>query len=707
MENQNQKRTMYERMKQSIKGAFIGAALGVAVAGCGARSGLLEPPTDSGMQDGSMSDVVMFDSRKADATKTDAKADATKPDSAKTDSGVPPQYLYTVKNLIGDYLNRDLLDRDKGKKDYPLSVSETDSNANPFSDGAGGSIGPAETNMYRLDGNMVSLFLTTALADGSAGKVYHEQQDIWVSGDSHYSESADSVVGKITSLTYSVKFEGASDDLGIPVCTTPTNVTHYETCDIDYQTAKHKVAVKFLGKDWIISEMSPPTTALSSEIALVNGGHVTLAREAISGILNVTEKYTMDNLEFRYDGHDSNNPTSAIISVLDLNGNLLKKDTVVSGTTKEFIVAGKAYKFHLYKISPNYSSGADWMDGAVFSNELKLQSGQSLDPDYGNNKYWKVYLGWKNKGASTTDTQPDHLRTIILYADDISSLSSSGTNILKPGDYIPIPQDPVGFTFGYKGLTNGNHSSLKAVLEKTAIYTIAQSVGPLDSSGQRVQCTITAPYVVFKSGATSAAFTVDKIQGAGTSTSASGNEFYVATSGAVCGGAIGKLMQGSLFMQTSSSSSSWAYLDYKTSNTSGAISVKYPIVGDGVSNNYVGLITYATGYSTVQGFDFAFNIDEEAGTGVSKNSKYLNAFGLKLDGAASTFNFDDSYSYFFKKDNIRTDSTGPVIPCNSGCFLEEGGITDRGSQFVQITNTLVEFKIAETLVHSQFYIAKK
>ena len=122
-------RRAYESTRKYMNGVLIGAALGVAVAGCGARSSLLEAPADSGMHDGSRSDVVMFDTRKADAGIDSQKPDSglQKPDSyqQKPDSGVPPQYSYTVNNLIGDYLNRELLDRNKGLTGYPFTTSET------------------------------------------------------------------------------------------------------------------------------------------------------------------------------------------------------------------------------------------------------------------------------------------------------------------------------------------------------------------------------------------------------------------------------------------------------------------------------------------------------------------------------------------------------------------------------------------------------
>lgn len=727
-------RRTYEKTQKFVKAAALCATLSIAVA-CGARSSVFEVPDDSGIQDSKplKPDVVQFDVVKPISDSgVDSHPDTLLPGCppktgpAPKPNPTPPQYSHTVNNLIGDYLNRDLLDRDKGQTSYSFNTSETSSEANPFSDGAGGTLGPQFGNMHRIDGSVFPPFMSSTLTDNDAGKTYSEQQNLWVAGHSQYSEKYDDVVGQISTLTYTMKFSGSGDQFGIPVCTTPTNqpgdLSNYAACksstgSMDYATETHKFNVKFLGEDWVITQMQPPITSLDNEQALAGGGTVKIAKVRVSGILNKDEALMVDDFRFRLDDIETHNNTSAaVISVIGLNDVLLKKDKVSPWTTKEFTVCGKTYLFHVYKLAPGYPFGAKWADVAIFNKELKLMHNTKLDPNNNNNKHWKVYLGWKNKGASVSGTKPDHLRSIIIFADDIGKLSSGGSHILQVGDYIPILSDPEKLRFSYNGLTgtSANYSILRAELESLN-FNISPTYGPMDSSGVRMACSIHAPYVRIKSSINGSVFTVENVLGTGSQTSASGNQFIVATSGASCNGSIGGLMKGALFMKVSLTSNNWAYLDYAPHYLKDSVIVKFPSAGDGTSNTWVGSLSYAYHKDYVQNAgDFAFSVNEEAGVGVSKNSPSNMGFGLKLDGTNSTFNFDGMQSpgsYWYKMDNVRyVNPAGPVSPCTSGpgsCFLEEGGITDRGSQFTSMSNTLVEFKIANTLVYTQFRLVMK
>jgi hypothetical protein len=625
--------------------------------------------------------------------------------------------------------------------------------------------------MYRIDGGMFSPFATATLTDSSAAKSYSETQDMWLRGDNHYSDTADNVVGKLNFLAYTLRFKGTGDDLGIPVCTTPTN-QDYTACkdvggNIDYGTETHKLGVKFLGEDWIISEMSPPIAPpnLTSEAGLVAGGFVKLAKESVSGILNQGESLTVDDLKFQLDDLEAHgDSTSAIISVLDANGNILKKDKVIPGATKEFVVSGKTYRFHVYKVAPGYTFGAKWADVAIYSKELKLQSGQKLDPDYDTNKYYTVYVGWKNKGASSTDVDPDHLRTVIVYADNINKLSSGGQTDIKPGDFIPVVMDPVKWKLSYKGLDLGTdkYDSLDFDLEKSSSMTISKTYGPYnDSSGTRANCTILAPYVHVTSGKSGSTFSYPYAKGATPSgvSEVSDDEFFIATGsstsapvGAKCAGlgtGVGgpdDLMMGTMFMKTSSSSEYWAYREYVSANSSDLAYVRYSEIGDG-SQNWVegGIIEWAyvldagalgngdisdaqnsVGVPIFLGLpgagstvpDWVFGISEKAGVGTSNDATDHIYFGLDTPATTSAADFNiDTYSplpgtpQIFKKDNILYQFAGPLGGFNATSkmgdttFGEEGYITERGSKFESMSTSSVSFSMANDLAHAQWYLA--
>ncbi len=651
---------------------------------------------------------------------------------------------YTANNLIGDYLNRELDDRNLGQQNYSLGADTSDT-SNPYTNGVGGWIGSPEINLYRISGSMFSPFATSTLSDTSAAKSYSEQQDLWMKGDNHYEDTPNEVIGNVANLGYTLKFKGTSDDLGIPVCTTPTNTTDYADCSSDYQTATHKMTIKFLGEDWVISEMIPPSApnpVVNNENQLVNGGYVKLAKESVSGILNQGESLTADDLKFQLDDLEAHgDTTSAIVSVLDANGNVLKKDTVPPGATKEFMINGKDYRFHVYKVAPGYTFGAKWADVAIYSKELKLQDSQKLDPDYDSNKYWTVYLGWKNQGAGTGgDNQPDHLRTVILYAQGsniqrlINGAGSSGTNYLLPDDYLPIVQDPVSWKLSYKGLDLGSsdRDDLAFDMERSQALPLSGSTdGPLDINGTKEICTLFAPYVHVTTGRSGSVFTVQNAYGAiatPTQTSDStSDEFYVATSGANCTSNTGLTTYthpaGSVFMRGSTSSDSgWTWLNY----TTGGMKVLTPFFGDGDQTwGLGGVVEWATTAdastnttdigslgknftgSSIQP-DWVFATSEKDGVGTSNTFNDHLVFGLQIAASASTFNIDSTKSgaTLLKKDDIAYVFAGPAGQAagNYGTF-KEGFVTERGSVFNSISDTTVDFSMANKLAHAQWYLA--
>ncbi|MFH1393515.1 MAG: hypothetical protein ABIH29_01400 [Candidatus Micrarchaeota archaeon] len=553
---------------------------------------------------------------------------------------------YTVNNLIGDYLNRRLKDREDNvagdsDSDYPMGGSDVSENANPFTDGTGpgGSIGPSETFLYRIDGGMFSPFQTQNLVDDDAARNYVEEQNMWLQGDSHYDESPEEIVGDLRFLAYTLKFSGSGDDFGIPVCTTPDG-TDYADCLLGatpqshYETASHKVRVYFLGEQWVISDMSPPLTALTSETSLVDGGWVKLAKESISGVINQGEALPVDDLKFQLDDLEAHgDTTAAIISVLDANGNVLKKDKVGEGDTKEFAIEGTTYRFHVYKVAPGYTFGAKWADVAIYSKELKLEDGQQLDPDYDNNEYYEVALGWKNKGAQAgVDEQPDFLRTAVVFTEDIGSISSGGEEQFEVGDYLPIVQDPVAWRLTYQGLdiTNSERTYLRYDLERTTDKTLTASHGPVTetATGIRVQCDITAPYVEVKSGGTGTIFEMTGSTGEGDQdTTLAATRFYVATNGATCendtsvvgggfpaGCPLGVCPAGTIFMTLSPSSNDYGLEGYDEVADGGAACpnvflsqvVDYSTIGDGDTDWLTGgmleVSSYLSASPAAQGF---------------------------------------------------------------------------------------------------------
>jgi len=642
---------------------------------------------------------------------------------------------YTVNNLIGDFLNKELLDRNNGQVNY--SGSDTSDTANPFTNADGGYIGPSKTEMFRIDGSMFSPFAAVTVSDPSAAKSYSEEQNLYMFGENKYDDNVHNVVGSLDWLAYTLKFKGTSDDLGIPVCTTPKDAD-YNFCksllpgsNVDYATESHKVQVKFLGEDWIISEMVPPTGVnATTENKIWQGGSVKLAKESVSGILNQGESLTVDDIKIQLDDLEAHGESgvSAIISVIDANGNILKKDTIPPATTKEIVVGGKSYRIHVYKIAPGYTFGAKWADMAVYSKELKLVSNQKLDPDYDTNKYYKVYLGWKNKGASAALNQPDHLRTIVVYSETMDKLSSGNDDVMAPGDYIPIVMDPVKWKLSYKGLDLGSDKYDSLDFRLTKSKKEISNDGPYNDLNVPGSCNLTEQYVTVSSGRSGAVFTVQNAKLATSNTSVgsvSDNEFLIAVKGAVCEPSIngGVLAPGTVLMRPSSSvEEGMGFFE----PAGGEVAVEYSDIGDGdtgfVNGGSIlwqdgtsvgggtGLIgtqinDLGGGWSSTDIPEWVFAITEKAGTGTSNDKVDRMYFGLDTDSKDFNLDFDPAAGDIIKKDNILYQFAGPVNETTLFEAGEEGYITERGSKFESISSNQVSFSMASDLAHAQWYLA--
>jgi len=521
-------------------------------------------------------------------------------------------------NLIGDYLDRTLWDRlasntTNDVSSYTFGSGDTSESANPFTDGNGSNIGRSETMLYRVSGDVFNPFANFAVNDADAGVNYVEKQYIWLAGDNHYDQTKDTTVGTLDFLAYSLKFDGpGTRNMGIPVCTRAESLNFAACKDttgdttIDDATETHRVKVSFLGEEWIISDMEAPSSTASTETLVVPGGSIKLAKEAKEGILNQGENLQLGDLRFQLDDLEAHGDSgvSAIFSVLDANGNILKKDKVGAGATKDFDINGHKFRLHVYKIAPGYTFGAKWADVAIYDKELTLTSGQELSQDDDSNPEYKVLLGWKNRDATSAADDIDTLRSIVIYSDSIDDLASGGEQNMRPGEYVNLVQDPAVWRLTYRGLdlTSSDRQNLKFEIQ-TSTKTIAASDGPLDGATQ-MTCKIFAPYLKVSSSKTNTGvFEVVRSDGAGSGT-LSDSEFLVplnagATADSVAAGQSGQAaicdtdndndldgsdtpvaaLFGGAFMRESRNG------DYGyATNPSGGLFIDFSDAGDGVSD---------------------------------------------------------------------------------------------------------------------------
>jgi hypothetical protein len=546
--------------------AAAGITLSLGAAGCGARTGLINvygddagyhPAPDAGVDAGQDADVD------------------------------PPLPTNSFLNLIGDHLNKTLMDRAQngpGENDslYPIGGPDTSANANPFTDGAGGSIGPSEEYLYRIGPSVFDAMADVTVTDSVTGHTYKVRQSIWVKGDNHYDQKADGIAGRVDFLAYSLKFDGPDDqEAGIAVC--KGGLGEGGACALPAYTSpeRRRREISLLGRTWNIIRMKAPEVSLISSNKVVNGGSVTLAQEADGDILTTGQHLSYDGLRFINQGiKEIGGKDVMVLRVTDASGNEIVTKSLHPHQTLELETGSKSHLLHLNNLGP------DWADLSILSKTLELHDGERVNIDEGDNRGFTVALGWKKINASASSDRPDALRTIVLYSDDIESFSTSGRRILGPGDSVPILQSPAVWRLNYQGLdlTSDDYQSLSIRL-RTSDSEIAEGRGPMMGS-QQAACIIHAPHLLVRSGDEGPVFAVQRSDAAG---ELSDNEFYVALAkGAACdadanGSYETPLHPGTVFMKISPGDQNMGFSEYVALG----VSVSYAGIGTG-SGGFVG-----------------------------------------------------------------------------------------------------------------------
>ncbi|MDD5337369.1 MAG: S-layer protein, partial [Candidatus ainarchaeum sp.] len=380
---------------------------------------------------------------------------------------------------IGDYIDRMPENRINNLTDdiFELSESETDVDANPFSDGEGGSLVIGDVAMYRISGTNYVPFMTKTINDPNTGDTYTELQNAFLEGTTEYVDADKAIEATPSLFLYQVKFDD-SKHFGIPVCTTDENSDgNWADCatgDPEY-TGKHRVKISFLGSDWIITEMNPAGTTTSTD-EVVLGGSVKIAKESVYGIVNVGEQLTSKDGQLKIRLDDISTPVTggnihpAIVTFLDANGNVLSQDQIDPGSTIKKTIGGKTYRVRVYQTAPGYTFGAKWAEMAMLESELELKDSDTLETtgsDTSANDDWNVNVLWKNRDASASEQDVDYWRGVLLYR-------SSFGDSLTAGGSINMAEDPVAYKLTYKGLdlASGDYDSLKVATATTTTLTM-------------------------------------------------------------------------------------------------------------------------------------------------------------------------------------------------------------------------------------------
>ncbi|NYZ60105.1 S-layer protein [Candidatus Micrarchaeota archaeon] len=365
---------------------------------------------------------------------------------------------------IGDYLDRELQNRYKQGYNIPPTVATdadeqytvlddyADEEANPYQDYIGdyvdGDFNTMDFQAMVRAGSEFGPFATVTVQPKGSSNPVKEDQFLTFSGMNSWDSGDEMLKSDLSEAGYTVVF-GTGNDYGLPLCPgdeglPPTShVIGGESCADTDELPSKKVFIKFMNEDWIISEISPSTSAtgvtIDQQTYHTDGSSIKLAKEAVSGIINVGEfldagngyKVRLDDIS-REVGVGNDHP--AIITVLDSNDNEVCQDQVWPGDTEDNLCDTTGVKLHVYQTAPGVMLIAKWAEMGIFSDEIELVDGQEFIEDSGSE--WDVILGWENKGADPK-TDPEYLRTITLYSTD-----AEGMDEMEPGDNLGVVDLP-------------------------------------------------------------------------------------------------------------------------------------------------------------------------------------------------------------------------------------------------------------------------
>ena len=651
---------------------------------------------------------------------------------------------HTFKTLITDTIDRtpgnrnDLLPEDV----YTATTTGTDTSGSITSPLRAIETGTIKgKDLYRIGSGQFTGFADYSVVDSqSVATTYTEEQSFWVGSRGNNSVAYDSsssirdvAVNKYSAMVYSLKFTG--NDFGIPVCTGDLNTTSddWTSCasDSNSRTAKHRVKLKFMGGDWIISSMTQATTALASSSAIINGGEIKLAKEAKYGIINVGQILDAGTFKIRLSDISvavgATNTHPAIIDVLDAGNEdaVIGQIQVDPGSTYTFTQSGtgNSVKIHVYKTAPGFTLNAKWAELAVYTDEITLKdsSRYNLVSSTDTDKDFKVSLLWKNKdytGASGGASQvADALREIVIY--NIDGFSEKA----KPGDVQNFLKSQPSFKLTYSGLdlTDDDYQPLTYTALSSDSYRIASVDGDqicaATSSGDS---TYTAKLIEIRASG-------GNLLG-GTGNLIAGNymlEKVMFDPIGMTGMNSTTIANGTQNQSTSTNSSNefntpkvfwkvagrdcwnWANVTYaSTTSATVANSIKFDTSGDNSAAQ--GMIFFTSrntqNLTATLGNTFPASIvlQEDVGTygGLSNNKAWTAAPVLSNDSSTSTMRFRTS-------DSSTQQAYYLGLANTTGYFTnyEPTLVTERGTKVLSVGTSDASFKVAKKLGHPTFQFA--
>ncbi len=662
--------------------------------------------------------------------------------------------VHAFTGLIGDYVDKLLQNRNNALNDdqYLLSNSETDVDANPFSDGIGGSVYQGDTAMYKVDKTKFSPFADKTITDPNSGNTYTEIQNVWIKGTNQFVSADKAIEFNPELMVYQVKFDEAKH-AGIPVCTSEstTNPKYWAWCNnanADY-SGKHRVKISFLGSDWIITDMSTGgLTGMNNGDVVKAGGTLNLAKESVYGIINVGDSMSSKDgqLKVRLDDISTlENVKPAVVSFLDANGNVISQDQISPGTTVKKTVGGKTYKVRVYQTAPGYTFGAKWAEMALLEQELELKDNQYVDNNL-NKNHWTVRILWKNIDGTAQVVPGDHLsdadalRGVELYK---TGSFTTTNNPMMAGDSVNVIEDPVAYKFTYQGvdLQGSEYDNLK-YQTSTGTATITMD----DGAGGTSQCTLATNTYVRISSAQDDAFQFTSTNNVhypvtGAVGTAKGKDIYYLLAAPSAGACAAGSVAGDIIMKKSGSDYYYLFdtmtandrnpvIQYKTAGSTGSVAdggvIRIVNYDNGVNKQGLGTAMAAgVAAATTPAIELVEDIGTAYDAGAVKDDHAIAVHEVVYGLTPSTFTSSGAAPLATDKEVMGT-FTQVLTPYAGASFVAGnqvdmsafgysaalvGGeytkgelISPRGSKFVSIGSTSVQYSVANRLgkVNYQF-----
>lgn len=643
---------------------------------------------------------------------------------AVTIPGAGIEGVHEFTTAIADYIDRELENRHTNASDddeaFTVFDDFEDTDSNPFQN----LYGAVMTNSDDLDGNEAKTmykigkdnfgpFAAATVSDTKVGTEYVEWENFWLFGNDHWDEADQEVYGEVVFGAYTALFD-ATGDYGIPVCPGDED-EDWTTCDDLEKLPAHKVFVSFLGEDWVISEIEgitggTPQAVSDKEVYQIDNAKVTLAKEAVSGIINVGEfleapsgyKVRLDDIS-RETGASNSHP--AIITVLDANDNEICQDQVYPGSTKDDLCdVSTGVKLHVYQTAPGLNFIAKWAEMAIYKDEIELESNvEFLDDD---DTEWTVQIGWSNKGNESSGGTPEYLRNIILANPDPDDMDE-----MEAGDVFPVVDlaDYEKYDLIYNGIDDEGTSydglQFKVVTSKN--YSIVNSTSA-------TECDLYFQNAVEVS--TSEEFRLNKAwEGFGSASSKRGQTMYYIPRYNISAGGTSCIF-GWNYTGTSNPSPVLLFKDHDNDifaydfHDSGVeyVGAEYRNAGG------QGYVTFYNVSRTVSSVEDQIWLVENAGKWDSTDIVDAMGFQIETDFDLKepfvTSSPDEDYTALLIGDEDAVDSSGDILANSlsiseisslgytNGTHYEEGFISMRGTQFSSGADDQYKFKVPGELL---------